>query len=935
MIRENKKSYFLMLIAFIVTCLCVTQVFIVAESNAKELRKYHFIESYSNNSINCSADLSLADFYFENNNSFLDYPMPTDFRGAIMEEVEKSPLNTKLLESSVNFRSGFFHAKVNEDQFQPLVIHVLPDDIFQYLTPYSYWETTEPTNDYAILLVDSSSLGTTSIFNSFPYYDFLDRENITLASIDNEILYSSLKTFNFSHKILYETFEESDFGKILWTYLYTSFSSGLILSEPLFKELLSSLYTTNPNFENLKTFVNAQVIHDTSKLEYNDEEIHQIVALKDEIQTNLLQDFPIITRISMSGIDIPLLEVFEEELAEQRFMLTLLTIPVTLMLGMFIYYCNKQFKSQTNNFSEYFKTHGISKKVLFFSELLCLLTIAALGFLLGITLSIPTTSWLNNGVWFFGNAQSLSNMVITPNSLLNSTIFYFGIFVLVNVPVLLNQTFQNSKIKEVEINAKRRKMLLLGYILLNLVSLTLVLVFQLAPIYWPSYNAYLISSVISVILLASSILLSVNKLFPLLAEFFSKKLWRRRVNLLNFSLLNISINKKTIQNALVIFSASFCVLILAVSLSFGIINSKQNDAKFSVGADAQVSISTEADLSSISDFLPSSIKFTEVYKLDYVYDTLNRHILSFYVIDPISFSEIAYYSRRDTGISLQKAISKIENTNSCLIGNDRAQDFSLIKGEEYLFRLSGENDTVTHEFHIEELVESWPFFIEKENSIITNGIDINEPLQFIISYSTGQFLFDSNLDFVVNRYLLFDSSNIASDTNILQTLVQDFDYVEDLETSSDKFQYEINKPLIRLTVNFSFFFGIIALLILLGSLVFYNQIIFIQRKNEYNIYFSLGATKKQIIQLLFYELSFVLIISSIFGLLLGIILVYLQPIVTNPYYIGGFSPTPVILLLIIVTSVISVYGISALLIHTMISLNLRKNIKQIQTTGEG
>jgi len=937
--RSNRKSYFLMLIAFTITSICITQIFVVTESNIYEIRRYIYEESSSTGSISCSVQLSLFDYFTENNNSFLNYPIPSDFANAIMEEVEKSPLKDKLTACSVNFISGIFSVKINDNfyQYSTINIHVIPDNIFQYLTPYSYWQSTIPYVDYAILLIDSNSLLPSSY--SFPYYALLDQENITLALIefelDNEVFYSTPITINFSHKILYETEEDTEFGKILNSYLFRKSDSGLILSETFYKMILESIFATNPNFQDFKTFANAKVIPDTSKLDYTEEELYQMIALKDEIKTNLLQKLPIITELKMMGISASSYEAFKIEFAEYQVILALLTLPIVFLTGIFIYYGNEQFSLQSENFSEYFSIHGISRKVLFFSELICILIIALLGFLIGLALSVPIVLLVNNGVWLFGNSQPTKSTIISSTSLLKSTFLYFGVFILINIPSLLFRTFQISKPKQIEVDSKRKKIQLLGYFILDLALIALLLIFIYVRIHWPSYATYLIASFSSVLLLVGGVILTIYQFLPLLIDDFSKKLWQKHTSLFNFSLLNLSANKKMIRNVLVMFTASFSVIILATSLSFGIIASKSNDAKFAIGADARVDVISDADISILSQSLPSSISFTEVFKLDYIYDTTNRHVLSFYIIDPLPFSQIAYYSKSDTGLNLRKAISILEGTNSCLVGSTRAQDFSLSISEDYLFRLSGENETISHQLCIEGMVETWPFFIEKENPlIIIEGIDLNKPLRFIVSFSTGQFLLNSSLDFIINRYILFDLSDSTNDILTLQSLVQELDIVYNLETFDEEFQYALNKPMVKLTINFSFFFGIVALIIVICSLIFYIQRIFIQRKREINIYLSLGAINKQLLLLLFFEVIFVLIISSILGLLLGLFLLFLQPVVINPYFVGIFSPSPLIMFLIIFSTIVGVYGISALLIPSSISWNLKKKVNSMQARGE-
>ena len=75
--RNNKKNYFFLLVGFTLASLFLTQVFVVTESYELAIRKYIYEEGYSSKSISCSAQLACYDYYFNNNNFFEGYTVPS------------------------------------------------------------------------------------------------------------------------------------------------------------------------------------------------------------------------------------------------------------------------------------------------------------------------------------------------------------------------------------------------------------------------------------------------------------------------------------------------------------------------------------------------------------------------------------------------------------------------------------------------------------------------------------------------------------------------------------------------------------------------------------------------------------------------------------------------------------------------------------------
>jgi len=121
--------------------LFLTQVFVVTESNELAIRKYIYEEGFTSTSIRCSSQLAFYDYYFNNNNSFEGYTMPSEFNNIIIEEIEQSPLTEKLPLSSTIFRySDAFAILDGGYQTGSLPIKVIPNEIFQYITPFANWE---------------------------------------------------------------------------------------------------------------------------------------------------------------------------------------------------------------------------------------------------------------------------------------------------------------------------------------------------------------------------------------------------------------------------------------------------------------------------------------------------------------------------------------------------------------------------------------------------------------------------------------------------------------------------------------------------------------------------------------------------------------------------------------------------------------------------
>ncbi|MHA1639625.1 MAG: hypothetical protein ACTSW0_05380, partial [Candidatus Heimdallarchaeota archaeon] len=236
LVRSNKKNYFLLFIGLSLASLFLSQIFIVSESNEAALRKFVYEEGWTESSISCSAELAFYNYYFNNNNSFVGYPVPTDFNNIIMKTTSKSPLQDKLPLSSTDLRLYTYKVLVEGDNgantiLGSIEINVIPENIFQYLTPFATWKNSNISSDRAvILLVSTTDLGSSQVGN-FPYKILLERENVTLAVIDNGEMYSTPVTLDFSHKIIYEGLDNTEICKALNTYLFSWDASGLVITE--------------------------------------------------------------------------------------------------------------------------------------------------------------------------------------------------------------------------------------------------------------------------------------------------------------------------------------------------------------------------------------------------------------------------------------------------------------------------------------------------------------------------------------------------------------------------------------------------------------------------------------------------------------------------------------------------------------------------------
>ena len=942
--RNNKKNYFFLLVGFTLASLFLTQVFVVTESNELAIRKYIYEEGFTSASISCSAQLAYYDYYFNNNNSFEGYTLPSEFNNVIRAEIEQSPLTEKLPLSSTNFR--YYDASAildNGYHTGSLPIYVIPNEIFQYITPFANWEKSNVSlEDFNILLVASSALSPSS--HSFPYNTLFNQENVTVAVIDNDVYYSNPITFNFTHKITYESNDFNEIGKMLNTYLFNWFDSGLVITEKLFQQLLSSINATNyiNNFKSTRIFANARAIHDYTKLEYTLEEYKQIATLRGQIRDNLLEKMPLITELKVFGAtsaDAVTLtsyyENFNVQFRWEQLRLSFLAIPIVLLLCFSIYYENQIFNSAQKKLTEFFRTHGISRTKFLTSELVLLVIFALVGLVVGASLAIPVALLGYSSVGFLATTAT-APIVITGYALQQTAIVYCSILVLFIVPFFINRSrsfIPSNRPRERRLTARTSQ--IISLITSSTIALTLLTVMIFVPpdAYAHQYSTYLSIYFGMSLLTISSLVFTINLLLEYSIQYFSKNLQKKRNNLVSFSLRNITINKERFKQGLLIFTTGFLVTVLFMSLSFGLTATKSDEARYFTGGDARISVTSDADILSLTQSLPSTIAFTEISKINTL-NAFNRHVLSFYIIDTATFPNTAYYPSSDIGLSLQKAMKYLEQTNSCLIGFERANEIGLSIGQEYSLKIIEDDVSFIQKLEIEDFVNSWPFLMY-ERKILSTTIDFNDPLELIISSTTSQYLFNSSEGITSNRYLLLDFTNYNSDLEIIQTLVQESEELADLVTYQEEYQDYINDPMVRITVNFTLFGGILALLVTISSLFFYTQKMFIDQNEQIHLYLSIGAVKKQIKALFFIEVLVLVLLGTVTGLLLGILsLNFLSKIAISPSFIGSFSPRVSSLLVIISCVFVVGIGLSLLIAYMSINWNIKRELKQYYSSEE-
>ncbi len=921
-----------MLLGFALVSLCFTQIFVVTESNEVSMRRYLYEEGSASFSIKCVANLLFYDYYFDNNQSFEGYPTPSEFNNAILEEIDKSLLNEKLPLSSTNFRLNTKVITTENNLLGSILFNVIPDNIFQFITPFAYWENLNVSaEDYAILFIASRDLEDSG-YHSFPYDIILDQKNITLAVIDNELFYSNPTTFNISHKIIYEPVDNSEIGVALNTYIRSFQDSGLIITERLFKKFLSSINATSyiTNFQNDKTFVNAQIIHDVSKLEFTREEFQQIIDLKEDINSNLIEKTPLLTELRMMGITSSSYESFYVLFRIEQLKLSLLALPFVFLLCFSIYYENRILNSKKIEITGFLKTRGITRNQFFVSELVLLLIFALTGFILGLSLAIPIILFGYTSIGFL-TSLSTSAIIISGSAILYSLIIYSSLIVLFSISLLISRmkryTSSDQKIKEKKLIPRTRQIIF--FVASSVVTLALIALILFIPRSTISHNFYISSSVyfLITILAIGVLILTINLFQQLLVNYFSKKLWKKNRNIFGFSLRNISINKERFKQGLLIFAAGFLVTIFFVSTSFGLISTKSDEAKYNTSADARISLTSDANLTTISKVFPSTIRSSEVLKIDSIKNGINSHILSFYIINTKTYSNVAYYPTSDIGVSKQKAMSSLENTNSCLIGIERAEDFGLQIGENYSYRIQQGESSITQNLEIGHLVKSWPFFII-ERKININGFDVNAPLEIIVNYNTGQYLINNFEDLIIKRYLLLDFTKYENDLNAIKTIVQELEDLDDLIIYQEEFQDYLNDPMVRTTINFSAFCCILTILVTLSSLLFYIQKMFIDQKEQMQLYLSLGATTKQLRLFFFFEVLYLVILGTIIGFLTGLLsLNFLKEITITSIFVKSFSPKISILALILMSVLVAGIGISLTLGLTSINRNIKRELK--------
>jgi len=165
-------------------------------------------------------------------------------------------------------------------------------------------------------------------------------------------------------------------------------------------------------------------------------------------------------------------------------------------------------------------------------------------------------------------------------------------------------------------------------------------------------------------------------------------------------------------------------------------------------------------------------------------------------------------------------------------------------------------------------------------------------------------------------------------------LVEEIDGVNDFYFYKEEFQNSISTPITKIVIDFSFFFGIIALIILIVSISFYLRKTFLEQKKEIGVYLSFGAFKKQILSILLFEMIILIMITSILGSLLGVFsLIFLFPIVISIYHVGivALSATLGVLLLVALLGVIQIIASITVSINT--SWNVNRIIKSIKKEG--
>jgi len=928
-----------MLVGFTITCLCITQVFIVIESNTNELRKYEYELYGLNRSLGLSAKLSFMDYYLNNGYSFSNYTSVTEFNNVILEEIEKSGLEEIYPESSVNFKVGLFSTEIDDDFYPGLMISVVPEFVFQYITPHAFWENSSISkSELAVLYVDSNTLTSYDEWE-VDYSKLLGISSFYLAIENNELLYSIPTLINVSHKIIYEYFEESEFSLNFADYI-ASTDSGLIITESVFQKLLLSVNATSyaEDLVGSRVLVNAQVICDRSKREYSSEEITRTQALNIEIGLNLIQKISTLTEIKIGQTSN--YDFFLTILKVQEIRLAMLSIPILVLLGVLTYYGNVIFNLQDKNTLVFFKTNGISRKQITLSNLLIVTSIAILGFFIGLGLVIPFVSAFYNNTLFYSNAQNPVNVIISGDNFLKSTVVFFSIFLLINIPYLLFQIKEtNSSSNQKAMNKKIKKAFTIGLVSISLIAIiaaiTLFSFLYNKGIYFLSPIGRYVMFAITLIALFSLMITSV-RFIPLLVEVLSRKLWKKKQSLFVFALRNLARDKKAMKSGIVIFSSCICVIFLAMNLSFGILITKNHDTKYSIGADARIDLSSDANISLISQSLPSSISFTEVSKIDFVFDEANNGIVSFYIINTSSYYKIAYHPSREIGMSSRKAMSKLELTNSCFVDEEKAQELGIQNNQNYTFNLNLGGQNVKQQLTITDSFKAWPFFISKEwtASMFITSIEINTPIKVITSYSTGQFLLNNAPNFLVEKHLLLKFSNSKSDINTLHSLKQELDGIDEIKILKEELRKSVEIPIAKIAINFSFFFGFIALIILAFSLVVFIKRIFIEQKKEIYLYYSLGSIKKQIQKVLFQEIFFLLIITVILGSILGLFLfIFIFPVVIDVRYIGIIGILPSVVTLIFICTIGIVLLVSGILILLSISSNLNRIIKSTRYTG--
>ena len=628
-------------------------------------------------------------------------------------------------------------------------------------------------------------------------------------------------------------------------------------------------------------------------------------------------------------------ENFNIEFHWEQLRLSFLAIPIILLLCVSIYYENQIFNSAQKKLTEFFRTHGISRKQFLSSELILLMIFALVGLVAGASLSIPVALFGYSSIGFLATT-AIAPIVITGYALQQTAIVYCSIIALFIVPFFINRSrsFIPSK-QNRERRITNRTIRIISLIVSSIISLSLLVTMIIVPpdAYAHQYSTYLSIFFVMSLLTISSLAFTVNLILEYSIQYFSKSLQKRKSNFISFSLRNITINKGRFKQGLFVFTTGFLVTVLFMSLSFGLTASKSDEAKYFTGGDARISITSDADISSLTQSLPSTISYTEVSKINTL-NAFNRHVLSFYILDTATFPNTAYYPSGDIGLSLRKAMNYLEQTNSCLIGFERANEIGLGIGEDYSLKIVENDVTFIQKLEIEDFVNSWPFLMY-EREILSTAFDFNDPLELIISSTTSQYLIDSFENLIFNRYLLLDFTNYNSDLEIIQTLVQDSEELADLVTFQEEYQDYINDPMVRITVNFTLFGGILALLVTLSSLFFFIQKMFIDQKVQIHLYLSIGAVKKQIKSLFFFEVLILVLLGTISGLLLGILsLTFLSEIAISPSFIGSFSPRTSSLLVIISSILVGGIGLSLFVAYMSISGNIKRELKQYYFSEE-